>query len=678
MANKQMKLYKYAYAIGLYKNYIKKEGGDTLVFKQLGEAYKLVNQYDSALIYFNKASNLGAKLDSILPELHAITGNYSIAKQEYEKLIAINKTLYKDRRFYGFSNIEKFYADSLDFHIFQTKLNTPYNDYNVVPYKDGLVFESNRVNTKYKKRVLKQVSPEFAWDGSGYSKLFYIKNINDIRIDTSSIALWRDKHLTNKQFYIGTSNDTRILDKSLDFHAIEYKQDTGIKLFSNQIGGQLNIGSITFTKNGKTAYFTRNGRKTNKGYLLEIWEANFYEGKWHKNKKLFFNKNNYNYFHPSVTSDGNRLYYVSDEPNGYGGTDIYYIDKNEDGSWKPTSNAGQDINTSGNELFPTFYEGVLYFSSNGHPGLGGLDIFKLAKDARGDLTIKNLGYPINSDKDDLNFYINNGKGFFSSNRNGSDDIFAFDYVPIYINMCGTVMVDSILAPGKNLYLTQRNEFGKTQIIDSTVVDKNGNYCFKGRPNKDFNIVTNNGDGDQIIVPIKSNSFVKNNEGYEMLINLINIPLTPAQIYAKRIQQDELIAKQQNASSQLFAKTIDSLMKLTKDYIALHHPFNMISIVEKDKAEYYKLISRVRKMKGREIVIVSATDCNGTEQYNEGLSERRAKHLYNNLVKLSKNKVVIKHVGERELLKACDDLQKSIEEQFENRYSYVFILEKNNK
>jgi len=681
LANRQMGLLKYAYAIPLFKNYLFAGGKqDTVAYKSLGYAYKMVNQYDSSLLYYTKAENEGVKVNNIIAELFAQIGNYTKAIKDYERLNAENKNLLNDSRIFGFHNIDKYYADSLDYKIYNTKLNSPYNDFNAVPFREGIVFESNRVITKKRRKQTFFVTPEFGWDGAAYSSLYYVENTHHLRIDTAVRPVWREKHIDDKLLSMGTSNDTRLIDKSVDYIAAAYQQDSSIKLFSKSFGTRLNIGSITFTKNGNIAYYTRNGKKTKNGFLLEIWEAKLIEGRWIPSGKLFFNKTNYNYFHPAVTPDGNRLYYVSDEPNGYGGTDIYFTEKNEDGSWKPTSNAGQNINTAGNELFPTYYEGGFYYSSNGLPGLGGLDIFKLVRDARGDINPKNLGYPINSDRDDLGFTIKGNSGYFSSNRLGSDDIFSFDYAPVNIIMEGKVTVDSVAASGKKVYLNWRNEIGKLQLIDSAIVDSKGNYTFKARPNKEYLVVTFNTDGEKLEKTIKSNDFIKQDNGYQQQVALINIPLTNTELIAGQVKQDVIIAQEKANQAQqmwnrLYAKTVDSLMKLSKDYVELHHPFNQVFIIKKDLDNYKKLIERIKIMKGREIVIVSATDCNGTDEYNENLSDRRAKHIYKTVSKLSNNNVIIKHVGERELLKACEDVKKSIEEQVVNRYSYVFIMEK---
>ena len=680
-ANKQFSLLKYAYAIPLYKTYMTAIGKDvkptdSIVYKNLGEAYRLVNEYDSALLYYTKAANWGVVVGNKIAELQAMVGDYANAQKGYQSIVANNRSIFNDSRLYGFSNVSKFYADSLDFKIFTTKLNTRYNEFNAVPFREGIVFESNRVITKKKKKRTQILTKEFAWDGAGYTRLFYVNNAKDIRVDSTVFSNWRDKNFTIDQLSMGTSNDNKIISKPLDFQALPFNNDSSVTLFTKQFGTQLNFGAISFTADGKTAYYTRNGRKTKNGYLLEVWEAKFKEGRWTPSDRLFFNKQGYNYFHPSITPDGQRLYYVSDEAGGYGGTDIYYIEKNGDGSWKPTSNIGQVINTIANELFPSFYDGTLFFSSNGHAGIGGLDIYRLASDARGDAVVKNLGYPINSNKDDISFSIKGNTGYFSSNRYGSDDIFAFDYAQSFIVMNGKVTLDSISAPGKKVYLTQRTETGRIQVVDSAIVDANGNYSFKARPNKDYTILTYDNDGAKFETPVKSNDFIKTDDTYSKQVNLINIPLSQTELTAKKAKQDALIAEQENQIlyNKMYAKTVDSLMKLSKDYVELHHPFNQVFIIKKDLEGYYKLINRVKNMKGREIVIVSATDCNGTDEYNEDLSQRRAKRIFKTLNGLANNKVVIRHVGERELLKACDDVKKSIEEQVVNRYSYVFIMD----
>ena len=677
-ANKQFSLLKYAYAIPLYKSYLLNikapNKKDSSVLKNLAEAYRMVNVYDSALLYFDKASSMGAQVKNQIAELNAMIGNYNQAQKIYETIVDENKTLLNVARLYGFKNINKFYDDSLDYKIFTTKLNTPYNEFNAVPYKEGIVFESNRIEVKRKKKKIDIISKEFKWDGASYTQLYYLKNTKDIKFDTTITSKYQDKKLDLNEIMLSTSNDTKLINRSIDFKPYIPKWDSTIELFSKQFPGHLNIGAITFTQDGNTAYYTTNGHKSKNGYLLEIWEAKYKEGKW-STYKLFFNKSGFNYFHPSITPDGQRLFYVSDEMGGFGGTDIYYIDKNPDGSWKPTTNIGQEINTTGNELFPTFYEGSLYFSSNGHPGLGGLDIFRVTFDQRGEAIIKNLGYPINSSKDDFGYSLNANTGYFSSNRNGSDDIFAFDYSPKYIELKGQINLDSVCVTGRMVYLTKVNESGVIKIIDSAVVDQNCNYSFKVRPNQQYSLYSYDVTGHKFETTITSNQYLKNENGYVKNVDLINIP-SNEKVQAAIIAKESAIQKlEQSKMTAVFARTIDSLKNITKDYVELHHPFNQVYIIEKDLVNYYKVIERVKRLKNKKIVIVSAADCNGSFEYNEDLSSRRANRIYKTLSKLSNNEVVVKNVGERELLKACDDLNKSIEEQVVNRYSYIFIVDK---
>ena len=471
-----------------------------------------------------------------------------------------------------------------------------------------------------------------------------------------------------------TSNDSRKISTTYDRKAVDLPNTIKAQVFK-PFQNDLNIGSISFTQDGNTAYYTKNQVKSKGVSQLEIWESKYINGFWTRGNKLFINNANYSFFHPAITPDGKRLYYVSDDPNGRGGTDIYFIDKNEDGSWKSTQNAGQDINTEGDELFPTYYNGSLYFSSNGHPGLGGLDIFKLEKNNKGGLLIKNLGYPINSSKDDLGFSIYKNKGFFSSNRNGSDDIYSFDFIQANIVLKGKLLVDNNCVGNKKVYLYQNDQNGNEVLVDSAMLDNDCNYEFSVRPNQNFSIVAYDLNGNKLSNAVASNDYSKLIDTYTKNMALINLPL-PKKVLEDRLAKEKAVQlAEEIAMAKTFKLTIDSLKALTKDYIELHHPFDQVYVVKEDLNSYYKIIERVKRMKGKKIIIVSAADCNGSSEYNENLSERRAKRIYATLSKLSTNNVIIRNVGERELIEACDKATNNKALQKVNRYSYVFILDK---
>jgi len=682
-ANYEMTSLRYAYAIPLYKSYLMKGGSDTTAYKNLAAAYLKIHAYDSALQYYQMAKDKAVNTLNIIPELYAVLGNYKKAKELYLNLIAENNTLLSNARVYGFSNLDKFTTDSLDYKIAYTNINTPYNDYNAVLYKEGLVFESNRVNKIYKKRkskkkkeLFKKYEPEFGWDGAGYSKLYFIPSMDSIHADSIITGFFNEKAFKYAldDYSTATSNDSRKISTTYDRKAVDLPNTIKAQVFK-PFQNDLNIGSISFTQDGNTAYYTKNQVKSKGVSQLEIWESKYINGFWTRGNKLFINNANYSFFHPAITPDGKRLYYVSDDPNGRGGTDIYFIDKNEDGSWKSTQNAGQDINTEGDELFPTYYNGSLYFSSNGHPGLGGLDIFKLEKNNKGGLLIKNLGYPINSSKDDLGFSIYKNKGFFSSNRNGSDDIYSFDFIQANIVLKGKLLVDNNCVGNKKVYLYQNDQNGNEVLVDSAMLDNDCNYEFSVRPNQNFSIVAYDLNGNKLSNAVASNDYSKLIDTYTKNMALINLPL-PKKVLEDRLAKEKAVQlAEEIAMAKTFKLTIDSLKVLTKDYIELHHPFDQVYVVKEDLNSYYKIIERVKRMKGKKIIIVSAADCNGSSEYNENLSERRAKRIYATLSKLSTNNVIIRNVGERELIEACDKATNNKALQKVNRYSYVFILDK---
>jgi tetratricopeptide (TPR) repeat protein/outer membrane protein OmpA-like peptidoglycan-associated protein len=687
LAQQEYKNLRFAYAIPAFKQYLLLKTNDTTALVQLGNCYQKVNQYDSAVKYFDLAFTAGVQYNINMAEAHATLGDYDKANMIYKQLIENNKTKLIDARYFGFTNLKKMLDDSLDFNIFNTKINTKWNELNGVLYENGLVYESNQfTNSIKKKRFLlfklfeskrSKNIPEFAWDGAGYSQLYFYSNIDSIRTEMSAYSNWNEKSpLKNYTDYSSnTPNDTKKMIGAYGVQSTDSLSNNTIQKFDVFARDKMNLGAVSFTADGKKAYYTRNQKKTLNVYQLEIWEATQIEGKWVNAKRMFFNNPKFSFFHPAITPDGKRLYYVSDDNSGQGGTDIYYIDQNEDGSWKNTVNLGQDINTAGNELFPTFYEGNLFISSNGHPGLGGLDIYRIIKGNNGEPILKNMGYPVNSSKDDFALSIKGTKGFFSSNRNGSDDILAFDYAQSLVKIKGKIYIDSTCQSGKSIYIYQKNEQGKLTLKDSSIIDANCNYEFNLRPNQEYDIVAFDDAGSRFQQTIISEGYQKRNNDYVKDIALINIPLSEAVKKAKLEAAEALRNAELAVQSKKFIRAVDSLKSLTKDYVELHHPFDQVYVIEQDLPDYYKVIELVKRIKNKKIVIVSAADCNGSLDYNEDLSTRRANRIYRTLSKLSDNEVVIKQVGERELLKDCSDARKDIAAQVVNRYSYIFIIDK---
>ena len=194
-------------------------------------------------------------------------------------------------------------------------------------------------------------------------------------------------------------------------------------------------GPLCFNLYGTEIFITRNKnhslfKKEDSNKLNIVYAYRLSDGQWSKPVALPFNDPSYSCGHPFLTKDGSRLYFVSDKPGGSGSSDIYYADRDGD-TWKEPVNLGGKINTEGNEMFPFIDgKGRLYFASDGHQGLGGLDIF-VAEKIDGEYVVKNMGYPVNSEKDDFSLFLQpDGKhGFFASNRpggTGSDDIYRLE------------------------------------------------------------------------------------------------------------------------------------------------------------------------------------------------------------------------------------------------------------
>ena len=208
--------------------------------------------------------------------------------------------------------------------------------------------------------------------------------------------------------------------------------------FSLTVNSQAHEGPVAFSRDNNLIYFTRNNlesgiaKANKKGEVtMKIYEARRGKYDWEGIKPLPFNSDDYTCFHPSLSADGKRLFFASNMPGGYGGYDLYYVEKKAD-DWTKPVNLGPEVNSSGNEVFPFLHEtNTLFFSSDGRGGEGGLDILMI--DISGNVwgKLANLGTPFNSAKDDLGFIINEEgtRGYLASDRpggSGGDDIYMFE------------------------------------------------------------------------------------------------------------------------------------------------------------------------------------------------------------------------------------------------------------
>lgn len=240
------------------------------------------------------------------------------------------------------------------------------------------------------------------------------------------------------QFIFSSSNSEKGYQ---DLYVLELDKELKNVIQSKKLPENINSPyhetAATLSADCKTMYFTRGNlvhglnTRINK---LKLFKSVNVNGQWSTPTQVSFSSDYYSVGHPALSPDGKKLYFASDMPGSLGASDIFVVDIYDDGSYSKPKNLGPKINTQGDEQFPYVTETKLYFSSNGHAGLGGVDIFEIPlNDTSGFAQLKNLGQPINSDEDDFSLIINETeqKGFFSSNRRGGqggDDIYSFELI----------------------------------------------------------------------------------------------------------------------------------------------------------------------------------------------------------------------------------------------------------
>lgn len=324
-------------------------------------------------------------------------------------------------------------------------LNTSKAEFSPTLYKDGLVFVATGNGGNGVKRV-------FNWNNSPFLDLFYIPELSALRGSGSSIVggsssarrKVRDQYvrrLGTDDYTASTSNDSRTVGTFANGASTGYEDRpmSESDQFSRTLNSKYHEGPATFSQDGSRVIFTRNNfnngqyRESKDGInKLKLYTAQQTNGNWTEIEELPLNSDEYSTGHPALSKDDQLLYFSSDRPGGFGGTDIY-VSKWTNEKWGEPVNLGKEVNSKGDELFPFVDEkGNLYFSSNGHAGLGDLDIFytQLSPTGQQAQRLHNLGEPLNSPKDDFGIVTDGDRkgGFFSSNRkNGGadDDIYRF-------------------------------------------------------------------------------------------------------------------------------------------------------------------------------------------------------------------------------------------------------------
>lgn len=294
-------------------------------------------------------------------------------------------------------------------------------------------------------------------------------------------------------------------------------------LLQGDINGKYHDGTATFTPDGLQMIFSRNNKKgVNKlGNIdLKIYSATLEKGAWKNVKELPFNSDNYASCHPSLSFDGNILYFSSNRPGGYGGMDIYKSVKTSEG-WTGPINLGPEVNSNGQEIFPFIdVKGNLFYASDGHKGKGGLDIFQVRQVGNNWANRRNLDKPINSRKDDFGYFSNKEgtEGFLTSNRpggKGKDDIYQWEFIgkqPYFVTIC---VID------KNTDL--RIEDADLAVNTEQSNGKSCNYTQAVYEGENYTIVVNKDGYEPVTLQLDANDLIETDE-YLVPISQISKPI----------------------------------------------------------------------------------------------------------------------------------------------------------
>ncbi|MFP4447735.1 MAG: OmpA family protein [Bacteroidales bacterium] len=452
--------------------------GQKKLYYDAEEMYNAGQYYDAVDLYREAYSNIRDNdiKDTIIfkiAESYRITGQYAKAELWYNNAI---------RKEYDNPKIYLYYAEALKANEKFDEAIDNYNEY------AKLAPDDPRGDMGVKSCELTQ---KWIENPSGY-KVTEMKFLNSTNRDYAPAY---SKPEYDEIYFTSTREESTGEEKhggtgeyfSDIFYSSKDKSDKWSR--PEQIPGQINTeveeGAASLTDGYNTMYFTRCevDKKESMGCNIYVSEKNN-NGEWKKPESIELGHDSLVFAHPSITEDGNTLYFVSNMEGGHGQLDIWKVIKEDNGEWGQPENMGGSINTPGNEVFPFIHpDGTLYFSSDYHPGMGGLDIFK-ASEEDGKWEIENMRHPINSTQDDFGiiFQAEEEKGFFSSTRDRNDKIFSFVLPPLKFSVEGTVKDEKSEEAIEEANVKMVGSDGMT-MSDKT--DEDGKFKFMLRPETDY-------------------------------------------------------------------------------------------------------------------------------------------------------------------------------------------------
>lgn len=606
----------YMNAVSIFIEVDKNGYGSPDIYKKIGDSYYFNANYKEANKWYEKLIRSSEEVDfeyyyrysqtlKTIPDLEKSNYYYALFSK-------MKKADSRAQKFDAQTNyLSEIKTDSERFAISQMDINSAYSDYGVFEFKEGILFTSNRPNKNSKIDT---------WTQQPFSGLYISK------IEQSNSLKNPEPFLENKIF---NSNES-----------------TGI-----------------LTKDGLTIYFTRNNFKKNQQkknakdeVSLKIYSARLKNGEWTDVVELPFNSDHYNCAHPALSIDEKTLYFTSNMPGTIGQSDLYRVSILENGKFGIPENLGNTINTEGRETFPFLsVEGELYFASDGHLGLGGLDVFvsKRNDDASFSKPI-NLGSPINTAYDDFAYVLNSEThvGYFSSNRpegKGSDDLYQFlEKKSIYTqkHVFSGKLEDALFGnPIPNAVVSLFDDDKK--MIDKTTTNINGEF-----------ILNNNYSTSGWYLTFEHSTY-ETKELYLKTI-LFNSLSDPISLLPKEVQLNQGV-------------DLAKFFSIQNIYFDLDQ-WEINPKAEKQIAILLHVLQQNPELK---LEIKSHTDSRANAAYNLELSNKRAFATLNWLVSkgIDVNRISSKGFGENEPINHCVDGIKCSEEEHKKNRRSEFLVKK---
>lgn len=477
----------------------------------------------------------------------------------------------------------------------------------------------------------------------------------------------------------GDENYVRTGRKFSDIFEYHFKDDQVLPLSIPGINTPNHEANFILNREGNTAFFTRCTAPKGQDAYCKIYLSKKENGEWTLPNPMPFQQSDINYAHPTLSSDEQTLYFTCNDPNGFGGYDIWKSTRNKVG-WNDPELLGRGINSPGNEQFPVILEDTLYFSSDYHPGLGGLDIFKSVKISDNGWTVPfNLQPPINSGNDDFSMLkLPDGQGFFTSKRVlegvGEDDIFGFNSIPLpevpEEVATDEAALEQIVGITLRIYVLEKI-YANPDDPQSKVLGR--------KPIIGAEVIVNTSEQSPTNLKTREEGYVevsiKENIDYRIFASKVGFLNNQTLFNALNVGVDN---KQPNRIFELEVE-LEKIFEQREITLAnVYYDLDKWDIRE-DAAPVLDKLSEVLQLNPDiSIELASHTDCRGQDRYNQELSQKRAQSVVNYLIDkgIDANRLGAKGYGETTPVTDCICARCTEEEHQRNRRTTFKIVDSN--